>query len=88
MKTINATTKRGQAFIYTYNTATARRLSDVYTNPSTAKTRAEIECLRAMIAEDGQGFKILSYNTFCFSCGWETAQGLRIETATNSYLIK
>lgn len=88
MKTYNANTKAAARLLNAYNRATARDLRDVYTKCSTAKTRAEYECRAAMIDENGEDFRILSYNTFGFSCGWMTADGLRVETPTNSYFVK
>ena len=87
MKTINASTKRGNAFINSYNRSDAYSLRDCYNSYSTAKACAENDCRRWMIQEAGQGFKILSFNTFGFTCGWTTAAGLRIETPSGSYLV-
>lgn len=64
MKTINATTQRGERFINDYNRATAWALSQVYGRYSCAKARAERDCRNMM-----------------------TAEGLRIETGCNSYVI-
>lgn len=88
MITINAQTKKGQGYINAYNRSTNRTLSDCYERPSTAKTRAEYYCRQQMQKEEGTGFKIVGYNCMQFSAGWQTAEGLRIETACNSYLIK
>lgn len=87
MITIKTTTKRGAAFVDSYNRATNRRLSDCYGKFSTEKARAEKSCRAWMSEEAGDGFKIISFNTFGFSCAWRTAAGLRVETPTNSYLI-
>ena len=87
MKTIKADTKKGQYFIDAYNRATARSVTEAYNRPSTEKTRAEYFCRRAMIEEGGQGYKVISYNTFSFSCGWRNEKGIRIETACNTYQI-
>lgn len=88
MKTINNTTKTAQRFVNAYNRSTASTLADVYGRYSTEKSRAEYFCRQRMQNENGDGFRIISYNTFGFSCGWQTADGLRVETACNSYLIK
>lgn len=87
MKTINPNTKKGQYFINAYNRATARRINEVYDRPSTAKSRAEMWCLSEMCKEDGHDYKVISHNCMKFSVGWRTANGLRIETADNSYFI-
>lgn len=87
MKTINANTQRGNNFINAYNRATAWTLSQVYGRFSCAKACAERECRERMTKEGGHGFRIMSANCFQFSCGWMTAEGLRVETACGSYLI-
>lgn len=88
MKTLNATTKKAAQFIHAYNNSNAGTLSQVYGRYSAEKARAERDCLSKMVNENGNGFRIISANTFCFSCGWMTAAGLRIETACNSFVIE
>ena len=87
MKTIKATTKKGRDYIARYNRTTETSLHDCYKNPSTAKTRADYFCRQQAANENGNGYKIISFNTFGFSCAWRIASGLRIETPSNSYLI-
>lgn len=88
MKTINANTKRGQNFINAYNRSNYTSIYQCYTNPSWNKARAEYMCSEMMIKEGGNDYRVLSFNTFQFSCGWCTSEGLRVETAAGSYLIK
>lgn len=88
MQTINANTKRGAALVAAYNRSNNFTLSDCYGRFSHEKARAEKDCREKMTRENGHGFTITSYNTFGFSCGWKTADGLRIETPCNSYLVK
>ena len=87
MVTIKSTTKRGAAWLAAYNYSNARRLSDCYGRFSCSKARAENDCLRWYLEENGDDFRIISFNTFGFSCGWRTADGLRVETASGSYLV-
>lgn len=87
MKTINNNTQRGRAFINAYYNSRAYSLSDCYGRYSFEKGRAEALCKRAMINEGGYDYRILSFNTFGFTCGWMTPAGLRVETACNSYFI-
>lgn len=87
MKQISISTKKGQALADAYNRATLSSVTEAYNRPSTEKTRAEYFCRRAMIEEGGQGYKVISYNTFSFSCGWRNEKGIRIETACNTYQI-
>lgn len=88
MQTVKSTTKRGAAFIASYNYSNARRLSDVYGRYSCAKAAAENDCLRWCDEEGGQGFKIISHNSNFFSAAWLVADGLRVETPGGSYIVK
>ena len=88
MQTIKSTTQRGANFINAYNNSTNYTLSECYGRYSCDKARAERECREMKARENGQGFKIMSYNSFGFTCGWLVAEGLRVETACGSYLIK
>ena len=70
------------------NRSNAKGIYHCYTRPSEAKRRAEEWCFRTMMVEHGKGFKIMSYNTMQFTCGWMVGNGLRVETANNSYLVE
>lgn len=87
MKTINRTTKQASSFINSFFASNHESLSDCYKSCSTAKTRAEYGCRKMMTNENGYLFRILSFNTFGFTCGWLTETGLRIETPSSSYFI-
>lgn len=87
METVKNTTKKGQRFIYAYENSCNYELSDCYGRCSWEKQRAEKWCIEQMKKENGDGFKILSFNTFGFSCGWMVAGGLRVETPQKSYFI-
>lgn len=88
MKTIKVNSQRGQSFLNSYKNSTDRILSDVYKTNSCAKNRAFDYCKDLCNKEDGSNFKIISRNTFAFTAAWSTNNGLRVETAANSYLIK
>lgn len=87
MTTINANTKKGAEMMARYNASTMYRLNDAYGRYSTAKARAERECLRRMEADGGCGYRVISANTFSFSAAWKTPAGLRVDTPYNSYLV-
>ena len=87
MKTLNNNTKKAQAFIYAYNRSSIFDLYEAYSNPSTAKTRADYNCRMMMQSEGGHGYKIISYNTFQFSVAWIAGDALRVETFANSFEI-
>ena len=89
---INANTIKGIGFIQSYERSNFRTIRDCYVSPSTAKIDAEFQCYNKMTRQYGFGFRIMSYNTFSFTCGWLTEdekglQTLHVETANNSYII-
>jgi hypothetical protein len=87
MRTINSNTKAARRFVLSYMNSNDYSLRDVYGHYSTAKACAEIECRDMMRKENGRGFKIMSFNTFGFTCGWMVGDVLRVETPSNSYRI-
>ena len=88
MQTINANTKRGAALVAAYNRSSKYSLRDCYGRYSNAKAAAENDCRRWCSQENGYGFKIISYNSVRFTAAWRTADGLRVETPCNSFIVK
>ena len=91
---LNRNTKKAQAFKDNYMFSNDFSLFHVYKNPSRSKMRAYDEC-RAKCAEmRGWGFKILSFNTNAFTCGWMYSDKetgvimLNVETYRNTYTIE
>lgn len=87
MKRIKKSSKIGSYYLCRYECAKATSVEQFYKRPSRAKILAEEECLRIMAQEHGEDYKILGGNTCKFTAAWRTAEGLRVETAENSYLI-
>ena len=87
MKRIKETSKLGAQYLYCYENAKATSVKQLYKQPSSTKVRAEENCLSQMEQEHGEGYKVLGGNAFYFTAAWITAEGLRVETGTNSYLI-
>lgn len=87
MTTIKATTKQAQGFIKSYNRATATTLNDVYGSYSTAKARAFRYCMERVEKENGNRPRIISSNCNVFTFAFLVDNGLRVETAQNSYFI-
>lgn len=87
MKKINANTKKGQNLLTTAVNYEGITLDDVYGKASFQKELAWRECFYKCHAEHGTNFHICSHNTFQFSVAWEVENGIRIETANNSYLV-
>lgn len=88
METIKATTKRGLSFINSFKASTATELSDVYSRPSWEKQKAYKWCREQMAKEGGRCFRVISAGCFFFSVAWVTEEGLRVETAKGSYIVK
>lgn len=84
---IKATTKKGQAMLDKALHNEGYYLHDVYGSVSHAKKDAWEHCLAQCSAEGGHNFHIISHNSFNFSVAWEIPEGVRIETASNSYFI-
>lgn len=87
MKRIKKSSKAGSWYLYLYEHAKATSVKQFYKRPSSAKVAAEKECLCRMRQEHGEGYKILGGNLFLFIAAWRTAEGLRVETRVNSYLV-
>ena len=89
MKKLNRDTEKAKSFIRNYWASSNITLRDCYGRYSKEKEAAERSCRAIMHKEGGCDFRIISYNTFGFTCGWrtKTSTDLRIETPKNSYII-
>ena len=87
MKRVKKSSKFGSYYLRRYKYAKATSVEQFYKRPSSAKILAEKKCLWIMEQEHGKGYKILGGNTQKFTAAWRTTEGLRVETAENSYLI-
>ena len=82
--------KRQQQFIEAYRVApVGQRLNNVYSSCSADKQRAEQVILNEMTSTGGCAYKVISYNTFSFTCAYlnNTEQQLIVHTPTNKYTI-
>lgn len=87
MKRIKKSSKVGSYYLRRYERAKATSVEQFYKQPSSAKIEAEKACLCRMIQEHGEYYKILGGNLCMFTAAWRTAEGLRVETRKNSYLV-
>lgn len=87
MTVIKGTTKKGENLLNSAKNFEGFTLEEVYGRYSDNKYRAYRYCADKCMAENGHNFHICSHNTFQFSVAWEVENGVRIETANNSYLI-
>ena len=88
MITIKASTQKGQNLIKKAQRYDGYSLFDCYDNCSHAKHRAYQDCIDMCNKEGGKNFHISSHNTSTFSVAWEVENGIRMETAYNSYFIE
>lgn len=88
MTTIKASTKKGADMLNRANYNEGFRLWDVYGTVSQAKQNAWDYCYNLCNRENGTNFRIISHNTFSFSVAWDVPEGVRIETAQNSYFVQ
>ena len=87
MKTINNNTKQAERYINAYNRSNIYSLNQAYGRPSTEKTRADCFCRMMMEVEGGHGYRIIAHSRNFFTVAWIAGNALRIETATNSFII-
>ena len=91
---LNRNTKKAQDLIYRFNHSTFVMLQDCYKSYSKHKFRAFQECVTKSFEMDGWGFRIISFNTMSFTCGWlyeDKETGvimLNVETYRNTYTIE
>lgn len=84
---LKPTSQQAQRMIEAYNNAKHTSIYECYCNPSQKKRTAQALCFRMYNEENGERFRIIGAGTYTFSAGWKTANGIRYETAYNSYLI-
>lgn len=91
MKHISKNSQKGIQYLHSFEVAVANNidcLEKVYGRFSTAKARAFMYCEERRRNENAisAGY-IIGSNCNVFTYAFETSEGLRIETACNSYII-
>ena len=88
MREVKASTALGKRLLAIGQQWEGTFLNQVYTTWSAEKEKAWDECYEEYCNTDGaEQFGICSHNTFSFTVSWFTPQGMRLETAKNSYLV-
>lgn len=87
MITVKANTAKGRALLDRAIRYEGYDLYDVYGRVSYAKASAYRDCLEKCAEEGGESFRICGHCTTNFSVSWRVANGWRLETYMNSYLI-
>lgn len=88
MKVVKANSSLGKRLVKIGENYEGKFLSQVYDKWSQSKQEAWDTCYQEYCNTKGSyEFSICSHNTFQFTCSWFTPAGMRLETASNSYLV-
>ena len=90
MKHISKNSQKGMNYLHSFEMAKAKDidcLEKVYGRYSHAKGYAFYQCEKTRQNEGGQRGYIIGANSSFFTYAFETAEGLRVETACNSFII-
>ena len=91
---LNRNTKKARGLVQEYERSCNYGLNQCYSSYSYANAFAEVLCREKMFDMGGYGFKILSFNSQAFTCGWlyeDKETGvimLNVETDRNTYTIE
>lgn len=85
---LNKTTKKASHFINEYNNSYCYSVKDFYKTCSYEKVIAEERIKNTMSKNGGYGYRILSANSFNFTCGYKINNTLIIETSANTFEIE
>ena len=89
---ISKNSQKGMNYLHSFEVAKSKdinTLEKVYGRYSTAKARAYMYCEKTRLNENATsaGY-IIGSNCMQFTYAFETSEGLRVETACNTYIIK
>ena len=90
MKHISKNSQKGMNYLHSFEIARAKNidcLEKVYGRYSAAKGYAFYQCEKTRQDEGGQQGYIIGANSSFFTYAFETPEGLRVETACNSFII-
>ena len=91
MKHISKTSQKGMNYLHSFEVARAKNidcLEKVYGRFSTSKACAFIDCEKRRLNENATSMGyIIGANSSFFTYAFETSEGLRVETACNSFII-
>ena len=91
MKHISKNSQKGMNFLHSFEVAKANNINSldkVYGRYSTAKMCAFMDCEERRRNENATSMGyIIGANSSFFTYAFETSEGLRVETACNSFII-
>ena len=74
-----------------YLNTPSRCVKDVYTSPSIAKRRAELEIINYLVDQNGYGYRVMSFNASFFTVGYiiqnDEGKLFVYETAQHRYYL-
>ena len=77
-------TKRQRAIVNSYYDSTIRELGKCYHTFSERKLQAYKNCVHHYLEDDGQDFRIISYNIHIFTVGYTIDNGTKLVYITPS----
>ena len=77
----------GEYYLGLYERSEAERLEDVYKTCSKEKASSFFEIKYEMVRNDGKNIKVLTHNTFKYTCGYMLGNTLIVHTPTNRYIF-
>lgn len=85
---LNKTTKKASHFIREYENSCIYSVREFYKTCSSEKVIAENRIKSTMIENGGYAYRILSGNSFNFTCGYKINNTLVIETVASTFEIE
>lgn len=77
----------GEYYLGLYKRSEAERLEDVYKTCSKEKASSFFEIKYEMVRNGGKNIKVLTHNTFKYTCGYMLGNALIIHTPTKRYIF-
>ena len=77
----------GRYYLGLYKRSDAERLEDVYKTCSKEKASSFFEIKYEMVRNGGKNIRVLTHNTFKYTCGYMLENKLIVHTPTNRYIF-
>ena len=88
MRVVKSSTSLGKRLLAIGTSCEGTFLNQVYDKWSNSKQEAWDKCYEEYCNTYGaEQFSICSHNSYQFTCSWFRPDGMRLETAYNSYLV-
>ena len=77
----------GEYYLWLYKRSEAERLEDIYKKCSKEKVSSFFEIKYEMVRNGGKNIRVLTHNTFKYTCGYMLGNTLIVHTPTNRYIF-